>query len=131
MKTSVNEPLEALREPMSLEENYYVRGNRKWMVTTLLKYIKANGYKPKKLPLWSLNLSGIPWDITNMALMINHCYRASVADLSYPIILDDFGNIADGYHRVIKAVLEGEQYIMAYRLRDMPNDDGLVDNEDD
>ena len=38
---------------------------------------------------------------------VYHCKRVKDCNLEYPIILDDFGQICDGWHRIAKAVLEG------------------------
>jgi len=46
--------------------------------------------------------------------------RVQNTDLKYPIILDVKGVVADGYHRVAKAILEGKSTIKAYRLKQMP-----------
>ena len=45
--------------------------------------------------------------------------------LNYPIILDDCGQIADGYHRLCKAILEGRETIKAIRLEEMPAPDRI------
>ncbi len=42
------------------------------------------------------------------------------ADLAYPIILDPYGRIMDGMHRVVKALTEGRKTILAYRLSELP-----------
>ena len=38
---------------------------------------------------------------------------------------DDHGYIADGWHRVIKALVEGRQTIKAIRIQEMPEPDGV------
>lgn len=41
----------------------------------------------------------------------------------YPIILDNFGQVADGWHRICKAILDGKKTIKAYRITEMPKPD--------
>lgn len=54
---------------------------------------------------------------------IFQCKRVNQCSLEYPIILDDVGQIADGYHRLCKAILEGKETIKAIRLLEMPAPD--------
>ena len=46
--------------------------------------------------------------------------RVLQADMSHPIILTPDGHLADGYHRVVKAVLENRRYIEYVKLKVMP-----------
>ena len=41
----------------------------------------------------------------------------------YPIILDNYGNVADGNHRICHAILDGKTSVLAYRLQTMPEPD--------
>jgi len=43
------------------------------------------------------------------------------ADLTFPIILDEDGDIMDGRHRVMKAMLLGEESILAVRFDKNPS----------
>jgi len=45
------------------------------------------------------------------------------ADLRYPIVLDPWDNIMDGYHRVVKAVITGKKSILAVQLETLPKPD--------
>ena len=47
-------------------------------------------------------------------------------DLSYPIILNPEGYIADGFHRLAKAIALGQRFIMAVKLPEMPKRDGFA-----
>ena len=51
-------------------------------------------------------------------------------DINKPIILDDVGQVADGMHRIVKAISMDMEYIMAYRLTDMPTPDEITENKD-
>lgn len=107
-------------ESFSLEESQYIRGNEIWKATTLIDYCKAKGYKPFDLPLAGIDLSEAHFTYSCAAVFIFQMKRVQNADLSYPIILDDFGQIADGWHRVCKAILEGKTTIKAIRMDSMP-----------
>lgn len=36
--------------------------------------------------------------------------------MTKPILLDSYGLVCDGNHRIARAILEGKKYIKAYRL---------------
>lgn len=107
-------------ESFSLEESQYVRGSEIWKAITLIDYCKAKGYKPFDLPLAGIDLSTAHFTYECAATFIFQMKRVQNSDLSYPIILDDFGQIADGWHRVCKAILEGKTTIKAIRMDSMP-----------
>ncbi|MEG0107817.1 MAG: hypothetical protein RR705_03065 [Lachnospiraceae bacterium] len=117
-------------EPFSLEESQYVRGNEIWKATTLIDYCKAKGYKPFDLPLAGIDLSTAHFTYSCTATFIFQMKRVQNSDLTYPIILDDFGQIADGCLRICKAILEGKTTIKAIRMEDMPAYDKWEENKD-
>lgn len=67
-------------------------------------------------PLAALDLSGEIWQGSNMHALAWHVKRVSDADLDKPILLDWNGAIADGRHRVIKALTLGKRTIKARRM---------------
>ena len=52
--------------------------------------------------------------------MVMHMKAVLNADLSFPIILDEDGEIMDGRHRIMKAILEGKRNIKAVRFNENP-----------
>ena len=72
------------------------------------------------LPLAALDLSDLIWKGCNMYAMAFHVKRCMEADLNVPILLDWEGGIADGRHRVIKAIAEGRRTIKARRMQWKP-----------
>jgi hypothetical protein len=52
--------------------------------------------------------------------ILDHAKRIHEADLSYPIILTPKGRVADGIHRLVRALLEDKKTILAVRLLQMP-----------
>lgn len=67
-------------------------------------------------PLAALDLSGEIWQGCNMHALAWHVKRVKDADLEVPILLDWEGGIADGRHRVIKALVLGKRTIKARRM---------------
>lgn len=57
--------------------------------------------------------------------------RCMDSNIDYPIILDNLGQVADGNHRICKALLEGRRTILAYRLQEMPEPDYIDSDNDD
>lgn len=72
-------------------------------------------------PLASLDLSSQIWDGAPIIELASHCKRVIDADLDCPILLDWHGLIADGRHRVIKAVIKGHRTIKARRMTWRPD----------
>lgn len=52
-----------------------------------------------------------------------HARLIEEADLSYPIIVDHEHRVMDGMHRVCKALNQGAETILAYRLEVLPKPD--------
>jgi hypothetical protein len=53
--------------------------------------------------------------------MVMHMKAVNNADLSKPIILDEDGEIMDGRHRIMKAMLTGETTVKAVRFDENPS----------
>jgi len=68
------------------------------------------------VPLAAIRLDGCPWDGDNMHALAFHVKKCMAADLTCPILLDWNGAIADGRHRVIKALALGKRTIPARRM---------------
>ena len=95
-----------------------------WNATTLYEFVKEKGYKPFELPLEAINLSFLPFDIPDLDTFIWQIRRVRDVDLKYPILLNNKGEIIDGYHRICKAFLTNKKTIKAIRLLEMPKSDG-------
>lgn len=101
-----------------LSESAFSDGNRRWEATDLVQY--AKGLPVYKLPLKYLDLSIMPFTVTNVISLANHIKRVNETDLAYPVIVGPSGNILDGWHRVVKALLAGQEFVKAVRLTTMP-----------
>ncbi len=103
----------------SIRENFYKRDEYTYRVVDLIEASKD--IKPFKMPLESIWIGGKPWGSVTTKKFAYHMKRVQEADLKHPIILDDEGYICDGWHRVVKAILNGDEFIMAKRLIVMPD----------
>ena len=77
------------------------------------------------MPMWNIDLTIEPFECSQIHSFIFQMKRVSQCSLDYPIILDEVGQIADGYHRLCKAILEGKETIKAIRLLEMPAPDRI------
>lgn len=102
----------------NFDENSFRDGDDKWSVYDLIEL--SEKYKPFDLPLAGIDLSGKPWGDISVKGFAYHMIRVNDADLKYPIILDDEGYICDGWHRLVKAIINGDATIKAIRLPIMP-----------
>ena len=53
--------------------------------------------------------------------MIGHMKAVEAADLSFPIILDEDGELMDGRHRLMRAIMLGHVTIKAVRFEENPS----------
>lgn len=108
---------------ITFSDSEYVRDDDVWSAKTLYLFAKAKAYPIQDLPLWAVNLNIDGFRVDNIHDFIFQAKRVKECSLEYPIILDDRGEIADGYHRLCKAILEGKETIKAIRLEEMPAPD--------
>ena len=95
---------------LSFEESNYERGGKHWMATTLLRACHDQGLEPFEYPLAGYDLIPKRFALDNMDDFIWQMRRTLDADYeNYPIILDDFGQVADGNHRICHAILDGKK----------------------
>ena len=90
-----------------------------WSVTRLIEHSKG-------LPVFEIPLAGIfigekVFSESRAARAIaEHVKRVNETCLDYPILLDPDGFIMDGWHRVVKALVEGRETIKAVRFDTLP-----------
>ncbi|WBM40035.1 hypothetical protein [Alcaligenes faecalis] len=96
-------------------QDYYADGEgNEYSVARLLDDAK---YLPVfDCPLAALDLSGQIWQGSSMHALAWHVKKVFAADLDVPILLDWSGRVADGRHRIIKALAEGRRTIKAKRM---------------
>jgi len=112
-------PKVTFRDADSLQDYYDDgRGNR-WSVARLVDDTK--NLKPFDAPLACIDLSGEIWRGCDIYELAFHCKKVMDADLTKPIIIAWDGSIADGRHRIIKALCMGKETIKAVRMTWRPS----------
>jgi hypothetical protein len=92
-------------------------GNNYWYVARLITL--AKDLKVMKIPLEHMNVY-YNYEKLTLREMVMHMNAVNDADLDYPIILDEDGEVMDGRHRIMKALLNGEKTIKAVRFDENP-----------
>ena len=93
-------------------------GRHSWSVPRLFELARH-------LPVMSVPLNHLSLYYTYEKLtlreMVMHMQAVNAADLSRPIILDEDGELMDGRHRLMKAMLLGEEKVLAVRFDENPS----------
>lgn len=97
-------------------EQHASLGKSRWSVSRLIKLAET-------LPIQEAPIDSIcvceKYDVT-MREMVQHVQAILNADLDFPIILDEDGEILDGRHRMMKAMLDGKSTIRFVRFDENP-----------
>ena len=115
---------------MSFDESHFIKGTKKWFAKTLYNEVKKEKLQPFDFPLATFDMSTVSFESENMENFLFQCKRVLNADKTIPIVFDASGQVADGYHRICKAILDGDRYIKAYRLNIMPKEDETIEEEE-
>lgn len=98
-----------------LQDYYQDRDGDRYDVARLLD--DAKDLPVFDVPLAGLDLAGTyAWRDCTLHDAADHMRRVMKADLSIPILLDWNGAIADGRHRIVKALMQGKRTIKARRM---------------
>ena len=129
MSRSAKKPSPVKFNTITFEDSKFTDNDCVWFATTLAKH--AEDLNVFELPLAGIDLGRMPWGSSMNTLkdFAGHMKRVMKADLSHPIILDEDGYIADGWHRVAKALLEDKPTIKAVRFDVNPPCDYTIDVE--
>lgn len=114
-------PKVKFRDIDPLQDHYQDGDGNRYSVARLVD--DAKSLPVFDVPLAALDLSGCPWDGDNLYHLGFHVKKCMRADLSHPILLDWHGRIADGRHRVLKAIATGKRTIKARRMTWKPEPD--------
>lgn len=93
-------------------------GNHYWSVARLFELTR--GLPVMEIPLDHLNVYNTYEKLT-LREMVMHMQAVNAADLDTPIILDEDGEIMDGRHRIMKAMLTGAETVKAVRFDENPS----------
>ena len=107
-------PKVGFRDIDPLQDYYRDNDGAEYSVARLID--ESKNLKPFDLPIAGIDLSYEIWQGCNIYELAFHCLKVKKADLAKPIILDWNGCIADGRHRVVKAIVEGKKTIKAVRI---------------
>jgi hypothetical protein len=118
---SAKPPKVAWRKPEPLQDYYSDPDGNCYSVAKLLD--DAKDLPVFDVPVAALDLSSRIWAGCNMYALAFHVKKCVDADLRYPILLDWNGAVADGRHRIIKAIMDGKRTIKARRMTWKPEPD--------
>jgi len=93
-------------------------GRLSWSVPRLFEL--AREMPVMEIPIDHLNVFYTYKELT-LREMVMHMRAVNEADLTKPIILDEDGELMDGRHRIMKAILTGEKTIKAVRFDENPS----------
>lgn len=93
-------------------------GRHSWSVARLFEM--ARELPVMEVPLDHLNLY-YTYEKLTLREMVMHMQAVNDADLSFPIILDEDGELLDGRHRLMKAMLTGASTIKVVRFDENPS----------
>lgn len=100
-----------------LDAQYSKLGTNKWRVSRLIQL--AKDLPVMDVPLDHLNVYNT-YERLSLRQMVMHMRQVLSADMTCPIILDEDGDLMDGRHRVMRALLEGHATIKAVRFEENP-----------
>lgn len=92
-------------------------GRHSWSVARLFELSRS--LPVMEIPLNHLCVYYIYEKLT-LREMVMHFKAVNAADLEMPIILDEDGDLMDGRHRLMKAMLTGAEIIKAVRFDENP-----------
>lgn len=100
--------------PDPLQDFYVSPEGHKYSAARMVDF--ASDYPVFDCPLAALDLSDEIWRGADIFSLAYHCKKVMEADLDHPILIDWRGSVADGRHRIIKALIEGRTTIKARRM---------------
>lgn len=113
-----------IREWPSFEEQICTIGKHSWSVPRLIKL--SESLQVFEAPIDALNVWNVYEKLT-LRDMVMHFNAVNNAKLDYPIILDEDGELMDGRHRIMKAMLLGHKTIKTVRFDENPEPCKILD----
>lgn len=114
-------PKVSMRDAEPLQDYYRDKDGNCYSVARLID--DAKNLPVFDVPLAALDLSSKIWGDCTMFALAFHVKKCVDADLRYPILLDWDGSVADGRHRILKAIMDGKRTIKARRMTWKPDPD--------
>ncbi len=89
-------------------------GETSWRISDLLDLLKD---EPEfEVPIAHLDLGNHTFDTPTLLHFARHMLHVNQSDLEKPIIMDEWGGLLDGRHRIVKALMEGRETIKCKRV---------------
>lgn len=107
-----------IKEWIGYKDQMCSLGRNSWSVARLVEL--AKDLPVMEVPLDHLNVY-YTYNSLTLREMVMHAKAINDADLSFPIILDEDGELMDGRHRVMKAMIRGDKTIKAVRFDENPS----------
>ena len=114
-----------------MRKQYHFRDSERgvliWDVDNLIRH--TAGLSAIEVPLSKIRELDEPYwyelggAVPTCCSIAEHMQLVAATDLSYPIIVCPEGRLMDGMHRVVKALTEGRESVMAYQLEVLPEPD--------
>lgn len=111
-------PIVKFRRNEPLQDEYDAGDGTHYSVAALLD--DAKDLPVFDCPLAAIDLSSCLWKNHTMSDLAFHIRRVMRSDLQVPILLDWEGGVADGRHRILKALVLGRRTIKARRMQWKP-----------
>ena len=106
----------------ALADNTHTHNDKVWLVSNLIE--RAKDLEPFDLPMAAVYSGSNVWDaVSSPYEMAQHMRRVLDVDTTKPVILDQGGFIMDGWHRVVRALIDGKPSIKAVRFDVTPAPD--------
>lgn len=99
-------------------------GKHKWHVPRLIELSKD--LEVMDVPLAHMYMY-YKYESLTLRELVGHMEAVNNADLKFPIIIDEDGDIMDGRHRLMKAILNGKKTIKAVRFKENPTPCEILD----
>ena len=112
-------------EDFQIEDGGLRYDNKRWKNSTLFR--ASEGLETYDLQIAALDFDVEVWSVRSFGSFLYHSKRIEDADMSFPVIQMPSGFIADGWHRIAKAILRGDETIKCVRLKTMPEPDSIDD----
>lgn len=95
-----------------------------WYVANLIEFSKnKDNIIEFELDTYSIALNETVWGELTMYDIINHFRQTNKADLQFPVIMSEEGWVLDGWHRIVKAIINNQRYVKAVRFKKNPDFD--------
>jgi len=124
----INEFFKNFIDTTVIEDEQCVLGDHYWKTTELAECKGCEFY----LDVRSLNLTSAPWTACeNIADFLFHVRRCQDVNTNHRVLVHPDGWIMNGWHRVVRAIMDGKDKIPALRITELPDSYPIEESGDD